>query len=178
MSNNKEKRSLSYYFEKFAPGALAGICLVAFACSEYNLLTNTNFLEVLRATISVSAVLVGFMATMIAILISNISTETISYIKDNDHISLLNSYFHSALLSGFVLAIGSTICIFSKNMTGIKALVISDLWVGASSFFVFSSFRVIFIMLAILREISDEKNFGSFQPVEPDEKKAFQSKTI
>lgn len=161
-------------FEKHFPLIFAIITSIAFGYFGINLFKIEAFEGTLNASISVSAVLVGFMSTMVAILISNNNSHTISKIREHNGIELLNSYFAAALISGFVLALGSTVGTMFIDMGGVLGKICSVLWICTSTFFAMSSLRVIVIMLAVLKRISNEIDCPNKNSIiVPDAKNAF-----
>lgn len=164
--------------EKMYPFIISSVVVLVVVLCNYNVMSHNEFCTVLSATINVSAVIVGFMATMVAVLISTINRKTLRRIKDNDAMGLLNSYFRSALISGLILAVISTILTMLVGSDNLTTKITSWVWFFLASFFIFSSLRVILIMLTILESFSTEaakENVGD--RVEADPNKAFVSAT-
>ena len=127
---------------------------------KYDFLSNDNFRSTLNSIISVSAVLIGFMSTMIAILISSNSSETIKDIRaiqEGRIITTLNTFFQHAIISGFVLALGSNVISLVLNNIYELGPLISVLWLLCGVYFIASTFRVVMIMLEILKQLSVDK---------------------
>jgi len=163
--------------EKMYPFIVSSIVVLAAIYSNYNIIGHKEFSAVLAATINVSAVIVGFMATMVAVLISTINRKTLRRIEQNDAMELLNSYFHSALISGLILAVISTIITMFVGTDTIATKITSCAWLFLASFFAFSSLRVILIMLTILKSFSTETSEDTVSnKVEADPNKAFSIK--
>lgn len=150
------------------------IVIVAYSCN-YNIIAHSKFSSVLSATINVSAVIVGFMATMVAVLISTINRKTLRRIKDNNAMGLLNSYFRSALINGLLLAVFSTILTMFVGVDDSLIRHLAYLWIFMASYFVFSSLRVILIMLTILESFSLEMSEESIpdDQIQADPDQAF-----
>lgn len=160
--------------EKFYPFLISSILLVVVILCDYNAVAHKEFGAVLSATINVSAVIVGFMATMVAVLISTINRRTLRRIEENQAMGLLNSYFQSALISGIILAVISTVLTMTIGTDNLTTKIASCAWIFLATFFILSSLRVILIMLAILRSFSmEETNKNKSGKIEADPDKAF-----
>jgi hypothetical protein len=164
------------FIEKIYPITIALITAIMCYVCKFNVLINKDFSITLNSTISVSAVMVGFMATMVAVLVSTVNTVTLQRIQDNNAMGLLHSYFHSALITGFMLAIGSIATSMLLGTSGLKGERITTIWVFIAVYFVFATARVISIMLAILRSISNEstnRNESQSSTIQSDPERAF-----
>ncbi|NLO89927.1 MAG: hypothetical protein GX088_06355 [Clostridia bacterium] len=165
------------YVERFFPFVCA--IFAGFAVFIYGLklkdIKNVN--ELLAATVNVSAILIGFLSVMISILISITGSRVMKRIRENNATELLNSYFFWALISGFIVAISSMVLTVFYNIDLASAKFLTALWVFITTFFLISSFRIVLILLRILKNVVEEDEAAS-KPnyIRPDGKKAFPHK--
>lgn len=176
-------KKLKKCFEQLYPLLLAILVAVLAYKKGFDLYSIPNPKEILAATVNISAISIGFLATMIAILIATVNRRVMRRIRDNKAMPLLNSYFYYAVISGFATAFLSTFLNIYIKPDGIQAppfpifgvKVASILWIFVVAFFAASSYRIINILMKILSSMSEDdkvEEVGSDRVI-PEGEKAF-----
>ncbi|NUK30997.1 hypothetical protein HT574_13145 [Parageobacillus sp. VR-IP] len=143
-------------FERIYP---IGISII-FAIIIYNQHITFNIIPkiepVLNSVVTVSSIVIGFLAAMVSILIAITNSKVMKRIREGKAEHLLTCYIREAIISGILLALGSTIAYLFVDYDGKKADLIFSVWFFMVIHFLLSSFRILNIMLNILSTIPKE----------------------
>lgn len=165
----------SRFIERHYP-FIVSICIsLGVLIAKINLHDIKNLKEILSSVVNLSSILVGFLAAMISILIAIAGQRVMKRIKDNNASDLLKSYFFGSVSSGFIVVIYSTFLNIWVDLDNEASRWLLISWSLIVSFFILSSFRIIYIMMLILKAVLieyDTKDDES-KTVIPDGKKAF-----
>lgn len=148
------------FFEKWYPLTIAIITSLFIFYKGYKLADIVNIGELLTATITICSILIGFLAVMMSILVTITGKRIMRRIKASNASNLLNSYFYWAVISGFIASVGSLLLtvIYQNNIN--YSNYILSLWLLVVLLFLLCSFRIVLVLLRILRHIikTDEKS--------------------
>ncbi len=154
--------------ERFYPIALA---LVGGVVSyHYGLkFEDSKYSNQLSSTINVSAILMGFLGTAQAMLLS-FNSKTFRAIRSNKHLwSMMLSYFRSALLGSMSLCVISLV-LFSLDTTRFRSWQLANvhleqflmpIWVGLAIFAFFAFYRVVKVIFLLLNDPTAVSGNGS-----------------
>lgn len=138
-----------------------------------------RFEKVLDAVITFGSIIIGFLAALLGILITIKNSEIMKEIYNNNQDILLKAYFVEAISSGFIVIILSTIMHLLIGHKHIFVDVVFFIWMVCLSLFLFSSYRIISLLMKVLFKSSfgedQEENAADFQnkiPVKNKEDKA------
>jgi len=115
--------------------------------------------NVLDGFISFSSIVLGFIAALLAIILSisqsAVMNHLYSYVDPNNNDSgktIMFGYFKAALLSGFITVILSifSFIIIDKEKLEIYDKVILYIWVGFAVYFICSSYRIVSTLMHVL----------------------------
>lgn len=101
--------------------------------------------DILSSTLTISAILTGFLATSKALLMS-IGSDTMTQIKNSSYGSSLISYFGEAILFSFLTCIVS----LTGYFIDIQNVFFGSLWITAGTITIFCFARISVISLKIL----------------------------
>lgn len=146
--------------EKYWPLFLSLIiALLFFVIIPNKIKIPQNFDNFLTAAITFISIILGFLGVALTIILSIRNTELMEYIFGNTTRERLKNYFKSPIISGFIDVV-FTISLYFINIykdypiatkleitTGKCILV---LWIFLSTYFLFSSYRIIDIVMIII----------------------------
>jgi ABC-type spermidine/putrescine transport system permease subunit I len=132
---------------------LAGIPVAIF---QYNIFDVKNFSSILNAAVTVSSIIIAFLATMISILITLSNAEVMKQINNKDAEGLLTSYIKTAIVSGLLLAMYSILLYLFLDLTGLISNLLLTFFTMLITFFILSSYRIIDIVSRVLAEVMKE----------------------
>jgi hypothetical protein len=113
-----------------------------------------NMKDVLSAAISVSSIIVRFLGAMASILIAIVNNWVFKRIRRHNAVDTLVTYLQMPLFSGLgVAGISLYLLIVMPVQRLILAQGLFDVWAGLTGLFVTSAFRVIDIILRVLRSV-------------------------
>lgn len=157
--------------ERYLPMAVAFASFFIVLFLGFDINSVCGFKDLLRSIITISAILIGFLATMMSILIASSTKKVVENIRKNHATKLLKSYFVQTLTSGFVVAVLSTLLNMADGMKGDISRMILACWVGIVSFFLLCAARIMWVMVGVLHGVISE-NIGedkdSANCIEPD----------
>lgn len=141
-------------FEKYFPYILSVVIMVGLY--YFNILETRNISDnLLISMITVAAIIIGFLSTMLAILATISSSRIMQLIRKQKVVDLLYRYFKEAIYLGFIaIAISILVLMFPS----ILCFMIAYLWFLAILCFMFSSFRIINFMLIIIKNVISYDN--------------------
>jgi hypothetical protein len=138
-------------FEKnwpYAFGLLAlALCILAIT-RGYKL--PDKFRDIFPATLNISAITIGFLATAKSIMFSLGDTRRVRTLRANGQMGLLIDYLLSAIRWGFVLSIVSAICLVI-DLTGTYAQACLAVWTVALAIAGAWCYQVITLLALMLR---------------------------
>jgi len=153
------------FIEKVFPQIIALIIGVVVFISGYDISTTKNFQDLLRSIITISAILIGFLATMMSILIAVSAKRVVKRIRENNATRLLQSYFFQTLASGMTVAILSTLLNLFVGVSGGLSRFLLVLWSALTVYFLGCATRIMLVMVGVLHTVvSDEDNTLNNQP--------------
>ena len=144
--------------EKWYP-FIFGIFVVGFCV--YQEIINKNiprFPELVSSCINMSSIIIGFLATMISILITSVDKSVMQKIRKSNAIDLLTNYVSVAVISGLLVVVYSvgysTVIERSESLYWYAFLG----WVFVVALFLAATFRIMHVMLKILTCIAKEND--------------------
>ncbi|WP_419882810.1 hypothetical protein ACN6MY_03815 [Peribacillus sp. B-H-3] len=145
-------------WDKYYPLLLAVISIVAAYLLGFN--PKIKGLDnVLDGFISFSSIVLGFVAALLAIILgiskSAAMTHLYNYVGSNSNINgknIMYKYFQTSLISGFITVIISIymFIVVNKEKIHIYDTITACAWLGIAVFFVFSSYRIVSIIMYML----------------------------
>ncbi|WP_278828357.1 hypothetical protein [Phascolarctobacterium faecium] len=146
---------MSKKFEQYAPlvSAIIFVC-VAFYCG-INVAVISNFDQILNAIINITAILLGFLAAMMSILIVSASKRVIKLLKECNLIDCFNGYFKCTVVVGILSAVSSVILLGISNIASPNIFYV---WLFLNIWFMASAARILYIMLQIFSSVLRENN--------------------
>lgn len=129
---------------------------------------------ILNSAITVSSIIIGFLAAMVSVLISISGKRIMKRIREKGAESLLTWYIREAIISGFIVAVFSTILYMFVDYDGKSSVYLLATWTFLITYFVLCSYRIINVMMNILAAIPEEYAEDSQSSTYvPDKTKAF-----
>lgn len=144
------------FIEKWYP-IVFSFCSV-FYCATYKITSSDipRFHEVLNSYVNMSSIIIGFLATMISILITSVDKTVMKKIRKFNAMNLLTSYINIAVISGLIVAIYSVGYSSVVDKTDSIYWYLFLFWVFIATLFLASTFRILQVMLRILTNIANE----------------------
>lgn len=120
--------------------------------------SDVNYFEmILNATITISAIIIAFLATMISILITLTNSNVMKKIKDNNAQNTLTSYIMQTITAGLILSVYSLALFMIIDYSGGYSNILLTIFVFLVSVLIFSSFRIVYINSKILKSVLNEQ---------------------
>lgn len=132
---------------------ITGISVVIF---KWDISDVENFTSILNSAVTVSSIVIAFLATMLSILITLTNADVMKRINKGDAEGLLVSYIKSTIIAGLLLAVYSMILYIFLDLSGLVSRILLAFFVALLGFFILSSYRIIHIVSNILGEILKE----------------------
>ncbi len=150
-----------YYIEKLGPTFLFLCFLIVgvIVQKQYRFDYNNNLINLVDSIITFSAIIVGFVGVLLAVLFSIRNTEIISLLFERKEKKVLKGYFTSTILSGLFLVVISSL-LFLKDY--IDSVITADMlglnfsnwifafWLALIAFLFGATYRIINIMMHIV----------------------------
>lgn len=163
--------------EKGAPLIISLISGIFILCAKFTPNSINNFKDILSSVINLGAIFIGFLATMISILIALAGKRVIRRIQNNNATELFNSYLFLPIILGFILVLLSIIMVPISNCNNNLSRRLFVLWGFILIYFLTASIRIIIILQRIFKEIikeyEDKIPNKQIKVVKPDVTKAF-----
>ncbi|MCM3404244.1 hypothetical protein [Cytobacillus oceanisediminis] len=156
--------------ESAYPYVFSIIALVIIIFMKWNISDVKNFSSILGSAVTISAIVIAFLATMLSILITLTNAEVMKRINAGDGEGLLISYVNTAIIAGFILAVYSMILYIFIDLSGLASNILLAIFTGLITFFILASYRIINLVSGILGKVLKEKK------TETQEKKVFRPK--
>lgn len=138
--------------------------------------TIKGFDSVLDGIISFSSIVLGFIAALLAIILSisksAVMNHLYSYVGSRGNVNgktLLFGFFKSSLYSGFATVIISIYMyiICNKEKLSLQDRLITYIWIGLTVFFVCSSYRIVSILMYTLFKHESHESTSHEQATQP-----------
>ncbi len=165
--------------ERFIPMTLAIVVVCAAFIFKVDLYNIGDYKFVYSNIISFSSIIIGFLITMVSILVTFTGKRVMRLIKSNRAENLLKSYFSFSIASGVVVALLSILLgiIFDyfaaaelNTLPNIFSMTraLSILWIFLFSYFMSATARVFYVMLRILKSVIEEESSVDIKRTEAD----------
>ncbi|MGX5569847.1 hypothetical protein ACWKT7_29820 [Bacillus toyonensis] len=141
------------YLYPFLLGTIATVVVFQF---KIDLASINNFVPILGATVTISAIIIGFLATMVSILISLTNSNVMKRLKSARANETLSWYIKEAIIIGLMLAIYCLVLHMFDKYKGDGSEFLLSLYVGLLTYFVFAAYRIFHIILNILTSVLNE----------------------
>lgn len=138
-----------------------------FCCAMYKITSADipKFHDMLNSYINMSSIIIGFLATMISILITSVDKTVMKKIRKFNAMNLLTSYINTAVISGLIVAIYSVGYSTVMDKPDDLCWYLFLFWVFIATLFIASTFRILQVMLKILTNIANESETESSRKV-------------
>lgn len=148
----KIKQSFEYYTERFYPYILGAVVVLVTKKLDINLLESNGLPNALDAVISMSTLIIGFLGTLIPIIIGLKSeSEFVKKILENDENRLFQSYMRSTVLFGIVLILITIVLYFNDSISNEWLRDnIFHIWVGGLIIFSAQTYRSMSFSLQLI----------------------------
>lgn len=165
----KGKR-ISVLIEKYWPYILAAAVVILCARLKISRFHIPHFPEMLNSFISMSSIIIGFLATMVSVLIAAVGKSTMRRIEKNNSTELLTNYINVAIVSGLLAALYSVI--FNAFLDDYDSIYwyLFLLLVFIIILFLSATYRIINYLLLILSNIAKENNNANLKSKVMDSK--------
>ncbi|MFA2812041.1 hypothetical protein [Bacillus mycoides] len=147
-------RKIEYLY----PFLLGIIVVVVVYQFNITLASIKNLLSILSATVTISAIIIGFLATMVSILISLTNSNVMQRLKSARANETLSWYIKEAIIIGFMLAIYCLVLHMFDKYDGNGSKLLVSFYAGLLTYFVFAAYRIFHIILNILTSVLNESN--------------------
>jgi hypothetical protein len=146
-----------YFIEKWYPHIVSILLAIPVAIYKWNISDIENFTNILGAAVTISSIVIAFLATMLSILITLTNAEVIQRIINGDGEGLLVSYIRTAIVAGLLVALYSMTLYALLNVPETLSMILLMIFVTLISFFILSSYRIIHLVSKILTEVLGEQ---------------------
>lgn len=143
-------------WELYYPIIFATLIIIPVLIYKWDLSNVKNISSILSSGVTIGAIVIAFLATMISILISISNVEVMKRINRNDAEGDLIIYIEVTIISGFLLAVYSLVLNAFIGTSGTSSHVLFTIFVWILTFFIFSSYRIIHIFSRILNQVLKE----------------------
>lgn len=142
--------------EEYYPVSLASIGSILIILLKIDLGDITNFSSILNASVTISSIVIAFMATMMSILITLVNTDVMKRIISADAEDVLIKFIKQTILSGLFLAIYSLVLYMFIESEGIVSKIMLVLFIFTLLYFLSTTFRIFQLVLRILSHVLKE----------------------
>lgn len=155
-----EKKDWRFLLERYLPLLFLVIYLIIIVVHKlivgYEIKVTLYSSDIYNSLITLSAIIIGFLATMISVFISVVGSQAIKRIQQSGDIALIRIYFAEALISGFILTILSIILLvlYSEQMS--LDLIYHLIYFGIIVYFLLCTIRILWLSLNILSSALEE----------------------
>ncbi|NNG67734.1 hypothetical protein [Caldanaerobacter subterraneus] len=146
-----------------------------------------NFDNFLTAAITFISIILGFLGVALTIILSIRNTELMEFIFQNTSKERLKNYFKNPIISGFfdvIVTIGLYFFDIYKDYTITTKLGITVgkciliLWIFLSMYFLFSSYRIIdIVMIIIFKDPKETQKRLPSEKIDPEDEKELKNKS-
>ena len=154
--------------ERWYPQITAVVVALGVFFLPYDL-SGKNFSQILSSVITIGAILIGFLATMMSVLITITGRKVIKRISALGASGQFTGYFFVTLTSGFILVVASTALNPFTELKGTLSHFLFVGWIFVVTFFILAAFRIVHLMAKILKSVMEEVDqISNDQVVIPD----------
>lgn len=157
MVDSKEKRN-RVKIEKYWPYVLATTTVVMCIVFKVTRFHISHFPDILSSFISMSSIIIGFLATMVSVLIAAVGRSTMKRIERYNSTELLTHYINVAIVTGLLSAIYSVIFNAFLDEHDSAYWYLFLILVFIITLFLSCTYRIIRFLLIILSKIAKENN--------------------
>lgn len=157
---------IAKYFEKLFPLGLSVIFAVAIKFININSIINMK--DIVLSIITFASILIGFLTTMLSILVTAIDKSIMKYLKQKKRLKELYMFIAVPILIGFVLIIICLMFIPISDVSNFKDYINYYLLGFSFMYFVLLCIRAIGVLLVLLFQFIDEEG-NDFHEEENDE---------
>lgn len=147
-------RKLDWYYPIIGGTLALAIHSFVFWLLQKSVLDLQKIDGILGAVINLAAIIVGFLATMVSILVATTGAPVLNRLRKQERLDELYAYLRAAIISGFIVVALSAILFALLPPPTCWVPYIAGLWIGSSVHFLLAAFRMVNVMLQILREIT------------------------
>ena len=152
------KNNIYGLWESYFPYVVS-LAVIGVACYfKFSFIALANAKEILSSVINITAIIVGFLATMISILLATNANRVMKKFQHFNAIDRLTSYIKHAVASGFFLTIYSTLFYSWLDKYDSIYWYLFLLWLYGATYFAASSYRIISLMMEIFRLVAATSN--------------------
>jgi hypothetical protein len=153
-----KNRTREAWWERYYPvvGAIVGSILVIVLHRAYPVWRLEGFDNVLGAVITFSSIAVGFMGTLLAILVSIRNSEVVNLIYSTVAKKMFMGYLRGSIVAGMATVILSSVLYLVRR--GRLGFSITIIWAFFVSYFGLSAYRIIDILLLIIFKDASAEN--------------------
>lgn len=144
------------YFEKFFPSGLSIIFIIMICFININSIANMK--DIVLSIITFVSILIGFLTTMLSILITAIDNSVMQYLRRNKRIKDLYRYLAVPIVLGFILIIICLMFIPISDVSNYKSYPNYYFLGFFLPYFTLSCIRAIGILLLLIFKFIDENN--------------------
>ncbi|WP_252238859.1 hypothetical protein [Clostridium sp. VAP51] len=144
------------YLEKLLPLGFSIIFVLVISLININSIINMK--DIILSIITFVSILIGFLTTMLSVLITAIDKGVMQYLKKIKRIKDLYCFLSIPILVGFVLIITCLLCIPISDVSNIKSYPNYYFLGFLLMYFVLSCIRAVSVLLLLLFKFIDEDN--------------------
>lgn len=144
------------FIEKYWPYALSAVVVMLCARLKITRFHIPHFPEMLNSFIGMGSIIIGFLATMVSVLIAAVGRSTMRRIEKNNSTELLTEYINVAIVTGLLAALYSVI--FNAFLDDYESIYwyLFLLLIFIIVLFLSATYRIINYLLMILSNIAKE----------------------
>ncbi|WP_449188153.1 hypothetical protein [Veillonella sp.] len=150
------------YLEKYLPKIFIFVYIliifINFQFFRYDIKFAIESTDVYNSVITLAAIIIGFLATMVSVFISVIGSNVIRRIQNENKTELIRNYLEEAIISGFILVITSIGFLFLYSNKVELNVCWHLIYLGLIVYFLLSTGRILWISLNILSSVLLEEN--------------------
>lgn len=156
-------------FERIGPLIISLIIFGLAFLLKLDFSTLSDYKFVYSNVVSFSSIIIGFLITMVSILITLTNRKVMIKIREMKADNLLKYYFVCPIVTGLVLTIFSIILgiAFDDKQLRLSKAMLTDVWIFLSAYFVCTTLRIFIIMLKLLSRVHEEELYPESKKVKP-----------
>lgn len=169
--NKDWKLFLEKYLPKIFISLYILIIFINFVVFQYDIKFAIESTDVYNSIITLAAIIIGFLATMVSVFISVIGSNVIRRIQNKNKTELIRIYLEEAIISGFILVIISIVFLFLYSNKVEINMYWHLIYLGLIVYFLLSTGRILWISLNILSSVLLEETDRKTSVYRPNIKK-------
>lgn len=144
------------WLEALYPSTVAILVGIVVYILKVDITDVNNFSSIISSAVTISSIVIAFIATMISILISISNSAVMKRINNNSAEGMLISYIKTTVVSGLLLAMYSLVLNMYLDMEGIFSRLMLIIFVVMLVYFVLCTYRIISIVTGVLTQVLSE----------------------